>query len=495
MIEIPAVVECFVKYKIKLARRSGLRRGRIEKEYVKMFKRVGMMFFLMIPFILLITFVTVRAEEANTQSDYVGVDDGEDDAEKHLEVGEVFTKTVETKHTINMGETGVIHEKGNDIIFTFRVTKSAKDGEGEVELIRFFEDPENLNRLKKKWKLFKNQKREDYIKFEDDTVHYGGETFRFTAIGRRAFANCKNNYVDVAGKYLERIGDEAFAGCKGKGGVTIRAKKLKEIGNRTFANTTAEVDIEEAKSLEKIGSGAFENAVDVRLTSSIKTIGSDVFKNCKGTLWLTLDGLQEIDDKMFSQCKNLKELFIAGDNIKKITGKPFIHCKKLKELTIRGDKIKSISRGGLAVGSKNYKMVLSIDKIKMLNRDTFAGCRNVTEMDISGFGVKKIGNRTFSDCKKLKEIEFDSKNLNTIGHRIFAGCKKLKRVSVTGLHKLKTVRGDAFKGASSKSRFYATSKKAKALMLKGKGMQIWWESYAVAFSEGKLGPGGQFIKI
>lgn len=461
-----------------------------------MFKRVGMMLFLMIPFLLSITFVVVRAEEANTQSDYIGADDGEDDADKRLEVGEVFTKTVETKHTISMGDAGFANLNGNDIIFTFRVTKSAKDGVGEVELIRFFEDPKKLNRLKKKWKFFKNKKREDYITFKDDTVRYGGETFRFTAIGRRAFANCKNNYVEVAGKYLERIDDEAFAGCRGKGDVTIRAKKLKEIGSRVFANTTADIEIEEAKSLEKIGSCAFENTVNVELTSSIKTIGSDAFKNCKGRLELTLDGLQEIDNKMFSQCKNLKELSIEGDNIKKIMGKPFIHCKKLKELIICGDnKIKSISRGGLAVGSKSYKMELSINKIKRFSHDMFAGCRNATELYIVGYGVKKIDNRAFSDCKKLKAIEFYSKNLNTIGHRIFAGCKKLKRVSVTGLHKLKTVKGDALKGASSKSRFYATSKKAKALMLKGKGMQIWWESYAVAHSGGMLGPSGRFRKI
>jgi hypothetical protein len=67
-----------------------------------------------------------------------------------------------------------------------------------------------------------------------EVVTYGSESYKVVEIEKNAYKNCKKLTSANIGSNIEKIGANAFAGCKNLKKITIRGNNLKVIGKGSF---------------------------------------------------------------------------------------------------------------------------------------------------------------------------------------------------------------------------------------------------------------------
>ncbi len=84
------------------------------------------------------------------------------------------------------------------------------------------------------------------------TVSYKEKQYKVTEISARAFENCKKKLKKaVIGASVERIGGNAFKGCKKLKTVTVKGKsKLMKVGSGAFKKTSSKIQIKLPKNLK-----------------------------------------------------------------------------------------------------------------------------------------------------------------------------------------------------------------------------------------------------
>ncbi|WP_044915190.1 leucine-rich repeat domain-containing protein [Butyrivibrio sp. WCE2006] len=133
------------------------------------------------------------------------------------------------------------------------------------------------------------------------TIKKGNKTYTVTAIGERAFSDCK---------LLKTV--------------TIEAE------------------------VQTIGAGAFSDCTaleTVKIGDKLTTIEDEAFKGCKKLTTLTIgSGLQSIGARAFYKCKKLGKITIKSGKIKKIGAKAFKGTSKKSEYTLPSKKLKSYKK-------------------------------------------------------------------------------------------------------------------------------------------------------
>ena len=162
------------------------------------------------------------------------------------------------------------------------------------------------------------------------------------------------------------------------------------------------------------------------------------------------------------------------------TQAPAVPLKKGKSFKVGTNKYKVTGQNAVSyTGTTNKKAT----KITIGNTVSYKGVtykitsvaakalRNhgkVTQVAI-GNNVTSVGTSAFEGCKVLKKVTIGSK-VTTLGSNTFKNCKKLSNITLKTT-KLKTVKGNAFKGIYAKAKIHVPSSKLKAYkkLLKNKG--------------------------
>lgn len=227
-----------------------------------------MTFLLMLLAILSVTPVGVKAEETNTSQEETNTSQEETNASQ--DTGTKDTKKLSKGDVFTVDNNFALIESYNIGTCKFEITKNASNGNGEVKLIGVSDE------LRKKAYT---------ISILKSTVSHQGVKYKITAVGKKAFANCKARRIYVNLKYLEKIEDSAFANCKNAYDFTIGKKNLKEIGSKAFAGCkrAENIQIYMAKKLKTIGSKAFYGCKKLKRISmysspNVKKIGKNAFK-------------------------------------------------------------------------------------------------------------------------------------------------------------------------------------------------------------------------
>lgn len=225
------------------------------------------------------------------------------------------------------------------------------------------------------------------------------------------------------------LGESAFLGCHKLSRITI-PKGLVAIGNRAFDGCDALVtDLVFPEGVREIGSCAFRECgkiENVVFPLSIETIGSDAFHrcpikrmvlpplfaatNCYGQIKAGIPSSVEtvkligdwagIPNKLFSGCRNLKELVLA-ESIAEIGSEAFESCEALEEIQIP-DAVISIGNSAFS----NCKRLRSVNlpaQLKSVKDSLFSHCQSLDSVVIP-FGVTNIGAYAFYACPSLKMI-------------------------------------------------------------------------------------------
>ena len=193
-----------------------------------------------------------------------------------------------------------------------------------------------------------------------------------------------------------------------------------------------------------IPDGAFLDASslkEVTLSSSIKSIGEDAFKNSpyiekvnfNGTVseWASIDFKNAYANPLYYG----ESLYINGELVSeinisestKIASYNFINCQNLMAVTV-GEGVNEIGRGAFQ-NCKNLEGVQLPQSLKTIGAYSFAGS-GVTSFVVPD-NVTTICENAFDDCEKLTSVTI-GKSVQKIKNKAFYGCIKLEKANYTG---------------------------------------------------------------
>ena len=219
-------------------------------------------------------------------------------------------------------------------------------------------------------------------------------------IGASAFSGCSSLTEVTIPKKVNEILDSAFFNCGSLASVTIaEGSNLKTIGKSAFRGCYSIIDLSlmNASSLTRIDASAFQfctNLTNVKIPSSIKTLGDHAFTGCDSLTLTENNGLGYIGNDENTMLILVKYTDDKISAVKVTTSTKFICSGAL-------ERHPSLSTVTITTDSTTSEGVLGI------GCNAFAFCPKLTTIYI-GKSVKTIGDCAAMGCKALKTIKYGS---------------------------------------------------------------------------------------
>ena len=238
-----------------------------------------------------------------------------------------------------------------------------------------------------------------------------------TSIGKKAFyANTELTSVIIPGSVKE-IGEEAFSGCVG-----LESAELSE-------------------GLETIGYYAFylTGITEIILPSTLKTCAAG-FSGCGALEMVTFaNSTKAVPDDCLQDNRALVEV-VMPDTVKSIGSNAFKNCENLKGVSLP-KKLTAIGKGAFSgSGLTEIAFPSTLEKCE----GGFTDCRTLKKAVFAN-GTKTVPYRCMSGAKALKDVSIPG-TVTTISAEAFKDCTGLR--SVTLPEGLQIIRNNAFGGTS-----------------------------------------------
>ena len=165
---------------------------------------------------------------------------------------------------------------------------------------------------------------------------------------------------------------------------------------------------------------------DIRLGSSVTSIGNNAFENCSSLTSITIpEVVTSISSSAFSNCHSLTSITIP-EGVTSIGQSAFYNCYSLTSITI--------PEGVTSIGNKAFYACLSLTSITIpevvtsIGSAAFSGCYSLTSITIPE-GVTSIGSDTFGACYSLTNIAIPS-SVTNMDYRAFSNCRSLTSITI-----------------------------------------------------------------
>lgn len=261
-------------------------------------------------------------------------------------------------------------------------------------------------------------------------------------ISAYCFAYCSSLSKINIPRNLKTISDGSFNSCTSLKKISL-PEKIYSIGKEAFYGsglTTVKVP----STVKEVGSGAFAYCLklktasflckdlpnscfeecsklyDVKLSSSVKTIGSYALSKTGLESFKIPKSVTSVGSGTFAYCRHLEELQLSG-NITSIPSYFITGTKKLKDLTIP----KGVKQ--LKANCFRYSYLRNVtvpESVTYMHNTNFYGCSRLRRVNIQA-NVRKLGDASFSKCHKLKSVNLGA-HIKVIGEFAFSHCESLK---------------------------------------------------------------------
>ncbi|MDE6408198.1 MAG: leucine-rich repeat protein, partial [Anaeroplasmataceae bacterium] len=198
---------------------------------------------------------------------------------------------------------------------------------------------------------------------------------------------------------------------------TTRFIIVKETGISYFNN---KISISEGVTIvESKEFISFCKLEEVKLPSSLQTIGNSAFANCKNLKKLEIsEGVTVIEPKAFAGCISLEKVKLPT-SLQTIGNSAFANCKNLKKI--------EIPEGVTIIEYDTFAGCISLEKVKLptslqiIESYAFSNCENIIDIEINKCIIIKIN--AFNGCKKIESL-LSNRNI------ILSGGKKIKDLRI-----------------------------------------------------------------
>lgn len=197
---------------------------------------------------------------------------------------------------------------------------------------------------------------------------------------------------------------------------------------------------------DSIADRAFYQRGDLcEVTIQVRTIGKQVFAQCKGLERVTLTGTEEIDNGAFEGCAKLLACELP-DTLQRLGESTFATCSALQTVTIPSNlhvlerrtfsSCAHLSRiafpprlttiGAEAFSHSGLVECNLPESVNQMDKRVFSGCHALNTVTLPTY-LSDIPDGCFVNCSRLREIALP-KCLQTVGDHAFQGCQALTRV-------------------------------------------------------------------
>ena len=247
-----------------------------------------------------------------------------------------------------------------------------------------------------------------------DSVVYGGQVYKVTAIGNKSFFNCDSMTSITIPASVTHFGSDAF---KNSDGLTMTYylgsvedwcrivfdDKLANplgVSHAMWLEDTVLTDLVIPAEVSAIGDYAFYGFYglqSVHFSDSLTTIGDSSFMNCTGLTSITIpNSVTSIGTSAFAGCTGITSITIPN-SVTSLGSSAFADCTGLASVTLP-------------------------NSITSLSSLLFSGCSSLTSIDIPN-SVTYIGNGAFSSSGLYSIIVPNS--VDSMGWSVFSECRAL----------------------------------------------------------------------
>ena len=196
--------------------------------------------------------------------------------------------------------------------------------------------------------------------------------------------------------------------------------------------------IDEGVTEIKADTFQFFKAKEIKLPSTLKTIGNDAFYCCMNISELTIpENVTTIGNGAFDGCSDVKTMYYNAKNCtyKGDTSSILGYPNYMSKLVI-GLNVETIPAHAFQYAtSLNYLTIPG--NVKSIGENAFYGCEALQALKLED-GIEVIGVEAFSNCSSLTEITIPA-SVTEIGYYAFLSCSKLKNVHIEDPSLLKDV--------------------------------------------------------
>ena len=185
------------------------------------------------------------------------------------------------------------------------------------------------------------------------------------------------------------------------------------------------------KTLQEIGDSAFKASKlkSVTIPPSVKYLGFAAFSQSALETVSLYEGLERLDDWVFSECTKLQVCDLPS-SVTSMGQGTFNYCLKLRSVLFPRD-IKSIPPSTF----KNCKALTKfpiIGKVVEIGAEAFRGSGLQTVFIPAG--VHTLGNEAYAECQQMTKLVVPS-TITKMGDKVFVGCHALQSVQIHNKHK------------------------------------------------------------
>ncbi|CRK94408.1 CLUMA_CG007915, isoform A [Clunio marinus] len=153
----------------------------------------------------------------------------------------------------------------------------------------------------------------------------------------------------------------------------------------------------------------------------IETLEDDVFKDLTslGTLELSNNKIENINERSFNGLKRLKFLYLAGNKLNKLNNDTFGQLSSLTHLRLMRNSIKQIEQNSFN-GLANLTLLdLTHNQLQILNHDIFVPLSSVQYLLLENNTINQIDKNAFNGLDKLNVLVLNHNQLPELTHDMF----------------------------------------------------------------------------
>ncbi|MBO4866472.1 MAG: leucine-rich repeat protein [Ruminococcus sp.] len=181
--------------------------------------------------------------------------------------------------------------------------------------------------------------------------------------------------------------------------------------------------------VKNIGNKAFSDCKELEsiiIPDSVTSISNLVFYGCSSLSSITIpNSVKTISQSAFYCCSSLSSITIPS-SVTKISSYAFYGCTSLSSITIPNS-VTTISDHAFAFCYSLTDITIP-SSVTSINDWVFYGCTNLSNINLPD-SITSIGSYSFDGCKSLESITIP-KNVNTINDHAFFDCTSLSSITI-----------------------------------------------------------------